>query len=144
MSKIKWFGPVVAVVLLALAMGGPSVSAKGKPGGGGGGGGGETALYGITDLGGFTGGNDVQSFAFGINNPDGVGLVQVVGESNIPIGSPRWRYPILWTVDDAGELYGHEDLGLLPGADFGRAELVNDQGLIAGHDDGGRGHGSAG
>jgi hypothetical protein len=39
MSKFKWFGPVVAVVLLALAMGGPALSAKGKPGGGGGGGG---------------------------------------------------------------------------------------------------------
>ena len=42
MSKIKWFGPVVAVVLLALAMGSPTLSAKGKPGGGGGGGGGAT------------------------------------------------------------------------------------------------------
>jgi hypothetical protein len=39
MLKIKWFGPVVAVVLLALAMGGPTLSAKGKPGGRGGGGG---------------------------------------------------------------------------------------------------------
>ena len=42
MSKIKWFGPVVAVVLLALAMGGPALGGKGnegKPGGGGGGGG---------------------------------------------------------------------------------------------------------
>ena len=40
MSKIKWFGPVVAIVLLALAMGSPTLNAKGKPGGGGGGGGG--------------------------------------------------------------------------------------------------------
>ena len=28
MSKIKWFGPVVAIVLLALAMGSPTLNAK--------------------------------------------------------------------------------------------------------------------
>jgi hypothetical protein len=38
MSKIKWFGPLVVVVLLALTMGSPTLSGKGKPGGGGGGG----------------------------------------------------------------------------------------------------------
>jgi hypothetical protein len=47
MSKFKWFGPVVAVVLLALAMGGPTLSAKGKPGGGGGGGGGGETPAGV-------------------------------------------------------------------------------------------------
>ena len=142
MSNIKWFGPVVAVRAVGSGNGRSRTRRqrrKGKPGGGGGGGGGgETALYGITDLGGFTGGNGVQSWAFGINNPDGVGLVQIVGDSYIAAGSPRPHHPIVWDVNDAGDLFGHADLGLLPGAEYGTALMINDEGLIAGNDDAGR------
>jgi Tol biopolymer transport system component len=89
MSKIKWFGPVVAVVLLALAMGVPSLSAKGKPGGGGGGGGSDT----LTN----------PAFVYGESYDAGLYLTTVDGTATVRLTKPPrkgWdRSPAVWSPD---------------------------------------------
>jgi probable HAF family extracellular repeat protein len=80
----------------------------GKPAKSGAGGGGDSAaLYTLSDLGGFTGGSFVQSWALSLNDPDSSGLLQVVGLSYIN----RDEHAALWDVTAAGQVLGITDIG---------------------------------
>lgn len=113
MSKIKWFGPVVAVVLLALAMGGPALGVKGGKGKPGGGGGGETPSFSVLQLGAL--GGDT-SRASAINE-----LGEIVGEADNSLGIGR---AFIWDPDN-GMLE-------LPGGFESRANDLNHLGEVVG------------
>ncbi len=105
------------------------VEAKKPPGpGGGGGGGGTTAPYSLVDLGGFTGGDFVQAWARDVNNPDASGLIQVVGDSFVPIPGLRDPHAALWDITTDGQILALSDLHPA-GFQTSTADEVNDLGF---------------
>jgi len=112
------------VVLLALG----TVHA-GKPDNSGGtGGGGNSNPYLLVDLGGFTGGDFVQAWAHDVNNPDASGLMQVVGDSFVPIPGVRDPQAALWDVTADGAVLGLTDISPA-GYQTSSSRQVNDLGF---------------
>lgn len=121
-TKVKIFAAWAA---LCVAVAWQSMeSAQGKkpsnpPGG--------DAPYALIDLGGFTGGDFVQSTAVDVNNPDASGVMQVVGSSIEPVPGSWLSHAAMWDVTGEGVVLDLVDVHPL---DYTKsvADEVNDWG----------------
>jgi probable HAF family extracellular repeat protein len=114
----------------ALADHKPGHSPPGQGGGGGhDGGGGNTAAYTLTDLGGFTGGDFVQSSVSAVSNLNADGVAFVAGESRMPNGD---FHAAVWKVTDTGEVLSLSEIPPVGGAVETVATDANSDGVVVG------------
>lgn len=113
----------------ALADHKPGHNPPGQGGGGDDGGGGGTAPYALTDLGGFTGGDFVQSSVSAVSNLSADGVAFVAGESRLPNGD---FHAAVWEVTDTGEVLNLAEIPPVGGAVETVATDANSDGVVVG------------